>query len=54
MTDTKKTAKKAAPKKKNPVEEFAAAVEKARKAGVQLHATVAYTDENGNETERSF
>lgn len=49
----KAPAKKAAPKK-NPVEALADAVAAAIKAGAQVHATVAWVDEDGNTVERSF
>lgn len=56
MAETKKAAAKKAPakKKKNPVEALAAAVEAALKSGAQVHATIAWTDEDGNVQERSF
>lgn len=55
MADTaKKTAKKAAPKKKAAHEELIAALEKALKAGVSLKASIAWTDKDGNVHERSF
>lgn len=53
MAETKKATKKAATKK-NPLDDFAAAVEKARKAGVVVKASIALTDDDGNTTERSF
>lgn len=51
----KKTAAKKAPApKKNPVEALADAVAAAVKSGAQVHATIAWTDEDGNVVERSF
>lgn len=55
MTEkTKKAAAKKPAKKQNPLEALEAAVEAARKAGAQVHATIAWTDDNGNVDERSF
>lgn len=49
----KAPAKKAAPKKAAH-DEFIAALEKARKAGVVIKASIAWTDKDGNVHERSF
>lgn len=53
-TAAKKAPAKKAEPKKNPVEALADAIAAAKKAGAQVHATIAWVDDDGNTVERSF